>query len=72
MVRRRPSERDADIRLTLREGTWERVLDSTAEEWAGPGSVTPGAVVAHSEVRLTVAPTSIVAYELRVEPLTHR
>ncbi|VTS00671.1 malto-oligosyltrehalose trehalohydrolase : Malto-oligosyltrehalose trehalohydrolase OS=Moorella thermoacetica (strain ATCC 39073) GN=Moth_1809 PE=3 SV=1: CBM_48: Alpha-amylase: DUF3459 [Gemmata massiliana] len=66
------SDRPADARLTLREGTWERHLDSTEERWAGPGAASPPQLVARSEVRLTVPATSVVAYALRVEPPTHR
>ena len=66
------SDRSAEVRLTLREGTWERALDSAAAEWNGPGSVAPPELVARSEVRLSLAPTSVVAYSLRVEPPTHR
>ncbi|WP_439625515.1 malto-oligosyltrehalose trehalohydrolase [Gemmata sp.] len=66
------SDRPAEVRLTLRTGTWQRDLDSAAAEWNGPGSVAPPELVARSEVQLTVAATSVVAYTLLIDPVTHR
>jgi maltooligosyltrehalose trehalohydrolase len=66
------SDRPAELRLTLRVGTWVRRLDSASPEWAGAGSAAPAELVARSEVRLAVAPTSVVTYALRVDPPTHR
>jgi 1,4-alpha-glucan branching enzyme len=36
------------------------------------GTVSPPELITRSEVRLALAPTSVVAYSLRVEPPTHR
>ena len=62
----------AELRLTLTAGTWERVLDSADGRWAGPGSPSPAELVAASEVRLTLAPTSVAVYTLRGDPPTNR
>lgn len=66
------SDRPAEIRMTLREGAWQRDLDSAAAEWNGPGGIAPPELVARSEVRLALAAMSVVAYSLRVDPPTHR
>jgi len=66
------SDRPAEVRVTLLGGAWRRDLDSAAGEWLGPGSTAPPVLVAHSEVTLTLAPTSAVVYSFQVEPFTHR
>jgi maltooligosyltrehalose trehalohydrolase len=65
-------DRPADVRVTLRAGTWDRRLDSSERRWNGPGTPAPAELVARSEVRLTLAPTSVVVYALRAEPPTNR
>ena len=62
----------AAAHAAMREGTWERVLDSAEDRWGGPGTVTPCELVARSEVRLTLPPMGVVAYALRVDPMTYR
>jgi maltooligosyltrehalose trehalohydrolase len=66
------SARPADVRATLREGTWVRQLDSADLRWLGSGLRTPAELVVGGEASLTIAPTSVVVYSLRVDPITHR
>ena len=66
------SDEPAEGRVTLREGIWERVLDSAEASWCGPGTPSPTELIANSEVRFPVAPLSIALYSLRGEPVTHR
>lgn len=65
-------DRPAEVRVTLRTGTWVRQLDTADPRWLGPGAVSPAELVAKSEVSLTLAPTSFVVYALRLDPLTNR
>jgi maltooligosyltrehalose trehalohydrolase len=66
------SDRPAEVRLTLRAGTWERVFHSADRRWGGPGGPAPAELVARSEVTVPVGPTAAVVYEFRVEPPTDR
>ncbi len=62
----------AEVRFTLREGTWDCVLDSADARWGGPGATAPPELVARSEVRFTVAPLALAVYVFHGEPVTHR
>jgi maltooligosyltrehalose trehalohydrolase len=66
------ADRPAEVRVKVSAGAWERVLDSSDARWGGPGASTPAELAADGETRLTLAPLSIVAYALRVEPITNR
>jgi maltooligosyltrehalose trehalohydrolase len=65
-------DRPADVRMVIRKGTWVKQLDSADPRWLGPGSPAPAELRADSEVRFTLAPTSVVVYALRLDPLTNR
>ncbi len=65
-------DRPAEVRITLRAGAWDRQLDSADPRWGGPGTPSPAELVARSEARLTLAPTSVAVYALRLDPVTNR
>jgi maltooligosyltrehalose trehalohydrolase len=62
----------AEVRITLQDGTWDRVLDSADHRWNGPGAVSPAQLKVASEVRISIAPLSVALYELRIDPVTNR
>jgi maltooligosyltrehalose trehalohydrolase len=63
------SEKMAEVMLTLPAGTWEKILDSSAKEWGGPGE-TSAAVIKSSgnEMILSLQPCSLVVYQMRSVP----
>jgi hypothetical protein len=65
-------DRPADVRVTLRPGTWVRLLDSAEERWGDPGTVAPAEFKAASEVTLTLTPTSVAVFAIRLDPITNR
>jgi maltooligosyltrehalose trehalohydrolase len=57
------SEDHHDVPLTLPEGVWEKMLDSTEVRWAGPGSLTEPSIDARGrEVVVRMKPHSFVLY----------
>ena len=65
-------DRPAEVRVKLRVGTWDRVLDSADAQWGGLGTATLIELLANGEARFTLAPLSVAVYALRVEPITNR
>jgi len=56
-------EKPAEGRLLAERGIWKRVLDSSSNEWGGPGSSLPESIQSHgSEVRLTLQGYSFALY----------
>ena len=66
------SDNPAEVRVTLRDGVWDRQLDSAEGRWLGPGTPAPAELTARGETTLTLAPTSVAVYALRLEPVTNR
>lgn len=57
------SESRADIRLEPNEGIWEKVIDSSSDEWDGCGAVAGNTLKTGSfEIRLHINPGSLVLY----------
>ena len=55
-----------EVAITLPEGTWEKILDSSAQHWRGPGEVAAGIIsVARGggESSLIINPFSLVVYD---------
>ena len=54
-----------EVTLTLPQGSWEKVLDSSAQHWRGPGEAAPDAVNqagAAQACSIVVNPFSVVVY----------
>ena len=53
----------ASLRLMLPEGKWVRAIDSSSEEWGGPGQGAPEAIESRGmEVDILLNPHSFVLY----------
>jgi maltooligosyltrehalose trehalohydrolase len=56
-------EKPAEGEIFMRKGVWQKVFDSSSEEWGGQGSLLPGFIPSHeSEVRLGLQGYSFVLY----------
>ncbi len=56
-------EKAQEIRATLGQGIWQRVLDSSSKEWAGPGGSAPVSIRSSGEeVSFEMGPLSVVLY----------
>jgi maltooligosyltrehalose trehalohydrolase len=56
-------EKPAECSLLLEKGIWQRVLDSSSNEWGGPGSSLPESIPSRgSEVRMSLQGYSFVLY----------
>ncbi len=42
--------------VSLAEGRWKKVLDSTEAQWGGPGSAVPETLVSEGEVLMELSP----------------
>lgn len=57
------SERKEELKLRLKEGEWERIVDSSSQEWDGKGvSEEEKILSAGSEMKIGVNPNSFVSY----------
>jgi maltooligosyltrehalose trehalohydrolase len=53
----------AEGRLLMEKGIWQRALDSSSNEWGGPGSSLPESIPSHgSEVRMSLRGYSFALY----------
>jgi hypothetical protein len=66
------SDNPAEVRLMIRQGLWDRELDSADKRWLGPGCFSASELKGGGEVRLTLGPTSVIVYNLRNDPPTNR
>ncbi|HEY1187135.1 MAG TPA: malto-oligosyltrehalose trehalohydrolase [Gemmata sp.] len=66
------SDRPAEVVVKIRAGVWDRVLDSADARWGGPGARAPGELTGNGGTRVALAPHSVAAYALRVDPITNR
>lgn len=56
-------EKHAKIKLTLPEGIWEKILESSSKEWGGDGSLSEEKVESNSsEVVMGINPHSFILY----------
>jgi maltooligosyltrehalose trehalohydrolase len=53
----------ASISLSLSEGRWNKVLDSTDTRWQGSGSGLPATIEVRGILRLTLPPDSVAVFE---------
>lgn len=58
------SRRQVTVALPARPGGWQKLLDSAAPHWSGPGSALPDTAVRGAEV--TMAPLSAALYQLKM------
>jgi maltooligosyltrehalose trehalohydrolase len=58
----------APVRISLPEGAWEKLLDSSDSRWNGPGTGAPDRIESSGEVRLTLPALSFALYRLSAEP----
>ncbi|MBI1921418.1 MAG: malto-oligosyltrehalose trehalohydrolase [Geobacter sp.] len=57
------SDTEQEVAVPLAEGAWEKVLDSSAREWAGRGESAPQTVAAEQNgSRVRIGPFSVVVY----------
>lgn len=59
------NNRRQEVALNLPQGNWEKVLDSSAQHWRGPGEEAPANIDAAggtAETALTMNPFSVVVY----------
>lgn len=57
------NEKDIKIKLMLPEGTWERILDSSSEDWGGSGVLSEQRIESYgSEIYISIKPYSFVFY----------
>lgn len=57
------AESDRKIELTCETGSMNRLIDSAAEQWSGPGALSPESI--DGQATTTLRPWSIVLYEQR-------
>jgi maltooligosyltrehalose trehalohydrolase len=50
-----------DVKLSGVSGAWTKLLDSSQEEWNGPGSEVPAHLQGRAEVQLTLRPKQCIA-----------
>lgn len=57
------NEKDIKIKLMLPEGTWERILDSSSEDWGGSGVLSEQRIESYgSEIYISIKPYSFIFY----------
>lgn len=57
------NEKDMKIKLMLPEGTWERILDSSSEDWGGSGVLSEQRIESYgSEIYISIKPYCFVFY----------
>ena len=66
------SAEPARVTFALTRGAWVRTLDSSDPQWLGAGTPSPAVLESAGEVSLTIAPTTVVVYNLELEPMTNR
>ncbi len=56
---------DTSVTFPWPPGTWDTILDSARERWAGPGSKVPSTIFGNAETTLSLAPHSFVFFVRR-------
>lgn len=51
------------VRIRLPAGTWHKVLDTSEEQWAGPGSTIPPTLASPGEVLLCLSPETCILWQ---------
>jgi maltooligosyltrehalose trehalohydrolase len=58
----------AAVSLPLPPGPWRRIIDSAAEQWRGPGSLSPPDLVSEGTAALTLTGQSFILLERSAPP----